>query len=359
MALSLNERDDAGLNNINSPPFKIDADWDPYQRHDPYTALVSSAGYIIMDISGFERLELVSSLYGPGNLACWFFLLVSVLVSWTVNPSCARKDTITNDFIAVLTLPIVAVAHFFHQVIQQTGGRNGKTLGLQDFFVSLDRDDVRAVAAIEAPLTVCEDFIVWASLLYMLAARKGQRKRMSLVIGTGLLCLSVELFLLRYWVTFESSFFIRPFFFHAIPFLITISCWNILIVLVYLLELLSGMLLVFKKPSQPEVESGQTLISQILRPGRFSSWMAGGSAVVVGFGAFWIKYAWVYPWGIFNSVRFAPRSTSRFSDLDQVVAGIGGAVALLFSLLDAYKERKKAKSRTQRIRNSLEMHRIR
>lgn len=265
MATRFNEDDYASLININSPPFKGDLDWYPYQRPDWYGALVSSSGAMIA-IPGHERLELVSSLYGPGNVACWFFLFVSVLISWTVNPSCARKDTITSDFIAVLTLPVVAVAHFFHQVVQQNRGPNGKGLGIHDFFTSLNRDDVRAVAAIEGSLTLCEDFIVLASLLYLLSARKGQRKRMSLLIGTGSLCLSVELFLLSSWVPSKPSFFIRPFLFHLIPFITTISCWNILIVLVYFLELLLDVLLILKKPNQPEAESGQTPILQIFRP---------------------------------------------------------------------------------------------
>lgn len=82
--------------------------------------------------------------------------------------------------------------------------------------------------------------------------------------------------------------------------------------------------------------------------------------MVTGLGAFWIKYAWIYPSRkLFNGVRFVPRSTSRVWDLDQIVAGIGGAIALLFSLLDAYKERKKAKNGIHRVGNNLELYPIR
>jgi hypothetical protein len=49
------------------------------------------------------------------------------------------------------------------------------------------------------------------------------------------------------------------------------SFWNIFIILVYLLELLLGMLRVLAKSSQPEVELGQTITWQIFQPGRFSS----------------------------------------------------------------------------------------
>ena len=45
----------------------------PYLRPDPYTILVNLHGYM-EEISSFERFGLVSSVYGPGNLACWFLL---------------------------------------------------------------------------------------------------------------------------------------------------------------------------------------------------------------------------------------------------------------------------------------------
>jgi hypothetical protein len=264
-----------------------------------------------------------------------------------MNPSCARKDSITSDFIAALSLPIVAVAHFFHQVYQQSGRHDDGRNGLQDLFTSLDRDNVRAVAAIEAPLTVCEDFITWAAVLYLLAARKGQLRRMFLVLIACSLCLSVELFLWSHWVPFISSRLVRPFFFHLIPFFGVLVCWNLLTVFVYLVEVLSSMLLVLTKTSQPEIESGRTLNWRIFWPGRFSSWMSGCSALVAGIGTFWIKYFWIYPFFGFNSIRLVPRSSVSVSDLDQVVTVMGGVVALLLSLVDAFEGRKKAKKRAQ------------
>lgn len=297
-------------------------------------------------VSGTERFELVSSLYGPGNLACWFFLLTSVLVSWTINPSSARKYSITNDFIAALCMPVVAAAHFFHQVYQQSARYDGKT-GLHGLFTTPDRDNIRAVAAIEAPLTVCEDFITWAAILCFVA-RKRQPRRTSLVLAVCSLCLSVEVLLWFDWVPFQSSLLLRPFMFHLIPYLGILLCWHTLTVLVYLVEVLSVMISVLKKTTLPEVESGTSLSWRLLWPGRFSSWMAGCSALVAGFGTIWIKYGWVYMVGgraSYNSVRLVPRSTVGVWDLDQVVCAVGGLVTLLFSLLDAFKEQKKAKTR--------------
>ena len=314
-------------------------------RPDPASLWVNALRPVEI-ISGSERFELVSSLYGPGSLICWFFLFLSVVVSWTINPTCAKKDSITNDFIAVLSLPVVAVAHFFHQIYQQTGWHDGKRITLQTLFTSLDWDNARVVAAIEAPLTLCEDFITWSAILFFLAARKGHDKRMSSVFVVHSLCFSVHLLLCSDWVPFGSSLLLRPFFFHLIPFFGIFTCWYLLTVFVYLLEVLSGMLVILRKASQPEIESGKTLNWRVFWPGRFSSWMSGCSALVAGIGTLWIKYGWIYPTVLGrSSVRVLPRSTVRIADLDQVVAVMGGFVALLFSLLDAFKERKKAKLR--------------
>ena len=136
-----------------------------------------------------ERFGLVSSLYGPGNLACWFCLIVSVAVSWTVNPSTRRKDSITNDFIAVLNMPVVAAGHFFYLVAQQRSG------SIKDLLGSRDEGDVMSVGALEAPLTVCEDFMIWAAVLFSLTDRRHQ-KRGTLLLCVGLLCLAPEVLLM-------------------------------------------------------------------------------------------------------------------------------------------------------------------
>ena len=53
----------------------------------------------------------VSSLYGPGSIACWYLTAFSVLISWTVHPRKREKDSIDGDLIATLTLPCIAAGH--------------------------------------------------------------------------------------------------------------------------------------------------------------------------------------------------------------------------------------------------------
>ncbi|KAK0652411.1 hypothetical protein B0T16DRAFT_101408 [Cercophora newfieldiana] len=52
---------------------------------DSYSFMVKS-NTDAQTLTALERFELVSSLYSPGNIICWFLLLASVLVGWTVNP---------------------------------------------------------------------------------------------------------------------------------------------------------------------------------------------------------------------------------------------------------------------------------
>lgn len=64
-------------------------------------------------------------------------------------------------------------------------------------------------------------------------------------------------------------------------------------------------------------------------------------------GIIWIKYGWEYESSTYIiSVRIVPKSSVSFYDLDQVVAAIGGGLALVFSLIEAFKERSRAKAGT-------------
>jgi len=306
-----------------------------YELYDTY---VTRAGVRTI-MKGDQRFELVSSLYGPGNLACWLLLLFSVVISWTLNPRSASRDTITNDFIAALAMPVVAVAHFFHQIRQNTSSSG---IGAFHLFSEPEWDNVQKVAAIEAALTVCEDFLCWSALLHFLAGRKQQKKRMSMVITVGWMCLSAELFLLQAWIPWERSLLVRPFLFHSVPMFSILIAWFALTVLAYLVEVVYNSVVLYKARSSRELESGNVRARRALKPGRVNSWMAACTGMVVGCSTVWVKYAWIYPMGWSRSVRFMGKTTVRMSDLDQVVTMIGGLLTLCFSIHDAIRERRKA-----------------
>ena len=59
------------------------------------------------------------------------------------------------------------------------------------------------------------------------------------------------------------------------------------------------------------------------------------------------KYGWGYPMSSYMTVvRVVPHSNASISDLDQFVTALGGLVALLISLRDAFKERRRARVRS-------------
>ncbi|KAE9376002.1 hypothetical protein N431DRAFT_454589 [Stipitochalara longipes BDJ] len=66
--------------------------------------------------STFDSLALVNSFYGPGATACWYLTCLSCLISWTLQPKKQTSDSITSDFIALVTFPTVAAAHLIPQV---------------------------------------------------------------------------------------------------------------------------------------------------------------------------------------------------------------------------------------------------
>ncbi|KAK4455158.1 hypothetical protein QBC34DRAFT_108724 [Podospora aff. communis PSN243] len=298
-------------------------------------------------ITASQRFSLVSSLYGPGNILCWFFLILSVLVSWRWNPAHAKHDTITADFITVLCMPVVSVGHFIHLV---WSCRTQDVAGLKAILTADYLAAIEMVAAIEAPLTVCEDFIACASILCFFAWRRGHKRRLLLVGGVGVLCWVVELLLLVDWVPYASATFIRPFYFHHLPLFFCLFLSQVLTFACYFLEiLLRGAVMAV---GARDTESGKKSRGWFA-PGRYSKWMFGSSPLVACLGAMWIKYGWVYRASlVMNSVRFLPRSSMGFAELDQMFAAVGGLMALAFSLQDARRERTRERRKSGELRKA-------
>ena len=220
---------------------------------------------------------------------------------------------------------------------------------------SLDKYDVLLVASLEAPLTVCEDFIVWAApVLFSVAASRGHWRRMLLVVAVGLMCLTTEIFLLAEWVPYGTSTFLRPFFFHIAVVFWWLLGWQILTAMVSLAEVFSGIAIAAAAGLGilADVEPGRGRWPRlgVLPPGRFSSRLSGILAFMGVVGSIWVKYGWLhaphaYPEYQYASLRFVPRSHAGLLDLDQAITAVGGILTLSFSLRDAMSERKKARQR--------------
>ena len=137
-----------------------------------------------------SQLALVSSLYGPGTVTCWYLTTLSLLVSWTLHPQKRKSGSIDVDLIAVLTLPAVAAGHLITQV---------RALINQDEIVrassSADLEYLQSVAAIEAPFNVTETFMAISVVLFIVAAWAFCIRRSIFVATIGLLCFTMECYI--------------------------------------------------------------------------------------------------------------------------------------------------------------------
>ena len=133
------------------------------------------------------QLALVSSLYGPGTITCWYLTTLSVLVSWTLHPQKRKSGSIDVDLIAVLTFPAVAAGHLISQLrgfLREDG--TARTSG------SVDAKYLQSIAAIEAPFNVTETFMAISAILFIVAAWMFCIRRAIAVGVIGLLCFTVE-----------------------------------------------------------------------------------------------------------------------------------------------------------------------
>ena len=137
-----------------------------------------------------SELALVSSLYGPGTITCWYLTTLSLLVSWTLHPRKRRSGSIDADLIAVLTLPAVAAVHLITQV---------RAFIHQDEIVrassSVHWKYQQSVAAIEAPFNVTETFMAISVILFIAATWALCIRRSIFVASIGLLCFTVECYI--------------------------------------------------------------------------------------------------------------------------------------------------------------------
>ncbi len=202
---------------------------------------------------------------------------------------------------------------------------------------------------------MCEDFLIWAAVLFSLAAGRRHQKRRTLLLCVGLLCLAPEVLLMVEWVPYGSSTLLRPFLFHSFVFFWFLFAWQILTLLVYLAEVFSAVCVAaagkFGIIIGTDAEQGcsRGFGASVLSPGWLTSRMSTFSGFVAAIGTVWVKYGWLQL-GSYNSMRFIPRSPVSVLDLDQAIATLGGLVALGFSVRDAVKEREMGRQREERNR---------
>ncbi|KAK4221239.1 hypothetical protein QBC38DRAFT_505066 [Podospora fimiseda] len=298
-----------------------------------------------------ERFSLVSSFYGPGNCICWFLLLVSVAINQTA-------DTMTNDPVAAITFPVVAVGDYIYLVLT-----NYSDMANGGAWSTPITSDVQFVASIEAPLIICEAFIARSALLYLLSARKGHIKRMTIMMIVTILCLLVEyihavIFKPKFRSTTPSpeppspepgftgvysALLVGNFLFQLTPVFIGIFCWSILTMVLFVVEVIFKLCHERRDRKRRDLDEDEELKEikknkNWLWPGRITSFMSGCLAVVVGLASVEIKYGTAYPPKFrFHRFRYIPKGSVSMADMDQAIALWGRLMTLMFSLRRAWK----------------------
>jgi hypothetical protein len=288
----------------------------------------------IEEMENSARLSQVSTLYGPGTTGAWLLTLLSVLVTWTVNVRSKKKDTITNDLIAALSLPTIAAIHLFYELHLFSGST-------QDLLTSTDSKILQHAAKIEAPLVLCETFSAFAITLVGISNWYGHMKRTSGVMTIGILCFSTEIILLigSRGIASSTMNLARPFVFCISGLIITIT-----ITLVLLLCSFFACLLV-----RPVTHSDPQSENQLVREYGSYKWRrmttystffvavvslpltllcGSGSLVEIALKTVSLKSRVLF---------FIPKTSSSIGDLDQAVALAAGFTTLGFSIYDAYK----------------------
>ncbi|KAJ5654131.1 hypothetical protein N7490_001134 [Penicillium lividum] len=136
-----------------------------------------------------SRYQLVDSLYGPGTVGAWLLTLCAILISWTLNTSSRRKDSISLDFIAGLLFPLIAAGHVIFQIIRLP-------VPVAEAITTQNVEVQKYASALEAPLNICETFSMAALLLAVCCGPwwgiDPHWKRLGLVLVVGLLSWGTE-----------------------------------------------------------------------------------------------------------------------------------------------------------------------
>jgi hypothetical protein len=301
--------------------------------------------------SNSDDLSLVSGLYGPGNVLCWYFTLASCLISWTLDRKKRRSDSITVDLMVGITLPIVAVAHLITQIHNYPGDT-------KQMMTTRDPDLLRLIYAIEAPFTITDIFLTISVLLFLLEFLMICFKRTFTIGMVGLACYLAECYAhvvvlpdLGPTTNFRRSFAAKS---KAILSMIAVLVGISTAIAAGLARLFFLRRPRLSPPTPPDESSvdwanmAYTQYSYGSQTGirLLAYFMVFGLPGILG--VLWFLtslnytsmntlqrvglWQWIHAMSCNILLLFFPRTGSSISDLDQVVSALGGATVLGFSL---------------------------
>lgn len=124
-----------------------------------------------------QELSLVNPLYGPGTVLGWYLTALGVHTSWIFHPEKRSSDSTSADFIAVLTLPSVALGHYTSLMHHQLPWKIENEKSGNHWDPSLQPEQFAAYA----PFVLMRAFILVSIPMYGCAATNSCLKRTFLV----------------------------------------------------------------------------------------------------------------------------------------------------------------------------------
>ncbi|KAM7205940.1 hypothetical protein V8F33_000770 [Rhypophila sp. PSN 637] len=328
--------------------------------------------------SSYDRLILVSSLYGPGAVGGWLCIVMSVFVTWTLDLGSRHRDSITNDFIAALSMPTFAACHVFY-LLATTNSSMMTEWSQRDrtrLLTTSTPASVQYAAAVEAPLVICDTFSVLALILFAIAAIRRFPRRVVAVLVAGILAFSTEttIFAQTSGIAVVESNLARPFLFNFFEIMVTILvilCLSLLGLTALVAYSVPKLLFTSRQQAgRPDANIGHELQDladeEILQMQPDNEAMAlpshrgarrlyamvplitilailsaiGGPSVSAGSGILGMTQVMQsFSWGE-RLLFFIPKTSVSILDIDQLAALSGGLCTLAFSLWDAFKSRK-------------------
>ncbi|KAF2825888.1 hypothetical protein CC86DRAFT_418471 [Ophiobolus disseminans] len=281
-----------------------------------------------------SRYQLIDSLHGPGTVGAWLLALVSVLISWTFNPSSRRKDTITVDLLAALLLPVVAAGHVAFLIVRLP-------VSLAEAFTTQDGAILQLTSAIEAPLCICETFSMAALVLALCCGpwwtsnMKWKRLRFVLVVRLGSWGAENVLFALATTkgIKMEDATLIRPYLFFFTPLVAGVWAYLALLLLVGMLHRVVCAVtdrLDLKLQDHKLYYHGDLDLTICALHGIFAP-----LSFVCSVGGIFSSSTNDFPKTYTNLL--IPKSNIRIGGLDQIVALTGGGIVLLSAVWHAIR----------------------
>jgi hypothetical protein len=282
-----------------------------------------------------DSLALVNSFYGPGATACWYLTCLSCLVSWSLHPKKRESDSVTADFIALVTFPVVAAAHLISQVHDYPPQS------------SMDHEVLEQInAAISASLTIAETYLILCVILLVPNILIRSPKRILLLALTGIFCFATEAYLFFTIPSIRNvrGIFHRSFIIDSLPLLV--MTLSIVVYLTGILFLFIYVVFICQRPptlaepaqgADPEVADTYHRTRTELHMAKvafltylslpFALISAGGSVSPI------LRDTTMQRMSLVN--EFFPETNTGIMELDQAVALLTGMTVLGLSLYSA------------------------